>query len=75
MNDLVLMGENSINGVVIKLYADIHNYSLILSNGKESICYEWTFDNILKLTKRYGLSPPIKKQSKKDGNKLADSNN
>lgn len=71
MNNLVIMGKNSINGVIIKLYADIDDYSLILSNEKESICYEWTFDNIIKLAKRYRLSPLIKSSQKKDGNKFS----
>lgn len=62
MSELIVMGKNMINGTYVTLSADIDDYILILSNEKESIRYEWTVDNIVKLTELYKLSPSIKKK-------------
>lgn len=64
MSELIVMGKNMINGTYVTLSADIEDYILILSNEKESIRYEWTVDNIVKLTELYKLSPLIKKEVK-----------
>lgn len=64
MSELIVMGKNMINGTYVTLSADIDDYILILSNEKESIRYEWTVDNIVKLTELYKLSPLIKKEVK-----------